>query len=271
MTSSSIQIAAFSFLPPRIELSSSDSCTVSAPLSGAAASAAAPVASSGTAPAARRPSTWTISSWQYSLSPRACGGAPRRSGGRSAPSGTAATAQTVPAHERCQVGHVDTPAVAFRLDAFVESLEHGDARVIASARRRPGPTARGRGRCGRTAPRPRRRSHGSCPVAPVLVGELPALERVGLAVLEAGELLVVADVQPELDEDQPFEHERALEVDDLVERPLPLLRRWQTPRPARRAPGRTSCGRTRTCRRARDHAVEAPQEVVAFLVGVGAQ
>ena len=37
MTSSSIQIAEFSFLPPRIELSSSDSSTGSAPLCGAAA------------------------------------------------------------------------------------------------------------------------------------------------------------------------------------------------------------------------------------------
>src|SRR5205085_12455351 len=40
-------------------------------------------------------------------------------------------------------------------------------------------------------------------VAPVLVGELPPLQRVLLAALEALELLGVGDVQPELDDDHP--------------------------------------------------------------------
>jgi hypothetical protein len=42
-------------------------------------------------------------------------------------------------------------------------------------------------------------------VAPVLAGQLPALERVALAGAEAAQLLVLGDVQPELDEDQPLD------------------------------------------------------------------
>src|SRR5204863_5919864 len=61
------------------------------------------------------------------------------------------------------------------------------------------------------------------PVAPVLVGELPRLERVVLAAVEALELLLLGDVHPELDEDRALGGLDALEVVDLVIRPLPLL------------------------------------------------
>src|SRR5438309_2327076 len=61
------------------------------------------------------------------------------------------------------------------------------------------------------------------PVAPVLIGQLPTLERIALAALEAAELLLLRDVQEELDQDHPLEHERALEADDLVVGALPLL------------------------------------------------
>ena len=49
-------------------------------------------------------------------------------------------------------------------------------------------------------------------VAPVLVGDLPALQRVLLALLEALELLLVGDVQPELHEHAALDAERALEA-----------------------------------------------------------
>src|SRR3712207_485945 len=60
-------------------------------------------------------------------------------------------------------------------------------------------------------------------VAPVLVGQLPALQRVLLAPLEALELLLLGDVQPELHEDHPLGCERALERDDLLVGAPPLL------------------------------------------------
>ena len=61
--------------------------------------------------------------------------------------------------------------------------------------------------------------------------------------------------------------ERRLEVDDLLVAASPLLGAWRSPRAARRAPVRTSCGRTRHIPpRPGSVAVEAPQVVVALLV-----
>src|SRR5206468_162297 len=63
----------------------------------------------------------------------------------------------------------------------------------------------------------------SLAVAPVLVGELPGLQRVLGAPLEALELLGTGDVHPELDDDHPLGRQRALEARDLVVGPGPLL------------------------------------------------
>src|SRR5262249_34374448 len=60
-------------------------------------------------------------------------------------------------------------------------------------------------------------------VAPVLVSELPHLQRVLLAPLEALQPLLVRDVEPELDQDHSLVGERALEAVDLVVGSKPLL------------------------------------------------
>src|SRR5204862_108405 len=60
-------------------------------------------------------------------------------------------------------------------------------------------------------------------IAPVLVRQLPALQRLAPATLEAPQLLLVRDVHPELDQDRALRGERALEADDLVVGPAPLL------------------------------------------------
>ena len=80
-------------------------------------------------------------------------------------------------------------------------------------------------------------------VPPVLVGQLPALQRVLLALLESLQLLLRRDVQPELDQDRPLVGEAALEVVDLVVGARPLVLATRTPPPARPGPGRTRCGR----------------------------
>src|SRR4051794_13117226 len=60
-------------------------------------------------------------------------------------------------------------------------------------------------------------------VAPVVLGQLPALERILLALAEALELLGIGDVHPELDEGHPLGGEHALEAVDLVVGAAPLL------------------------------------------------
>ena len=60
------------------------------------------------------------------------------------------------------------------------------------------------------------------PVAPVLVGEFPAPERVVASFLESPQLLLGADVEPELDDDESLEREVAFELDDLVVGAAPL-------------------------------------------------
>ena len=61
------------------------------------------------------------------------------------------------------------------------------------------------------------------PVAPILVGQLPRLERIFLASLEAPQLLLVGDVHPELDEDGALHDQHRLELADLGVGPLPRV------------------------------------------------
>src|SRR3954465_4854109 len=61
------------------------------------------------------------------------------------------------------------------------------------------------------------------PIAPVIVGQLPCLEGILLPLLEALQLLLGGDVQPELDQDHPLVRQRALEPVDLVIGAEPLL------------------------------------------------
>src|SRR5262249_54454573 len=63
--------------------------------------------------------------------------------------------------------------------------------------------------------------------APGVGRELPGLERVGLALLEALELLALGDVQPALDEDHALLPQRALERVDLLVGAAPVLLRRQ--------------------------------------------
>src|SRR5580704_7946492 len=59
-------------------------------------------------------------------------------------------------------------------------------------------------------------------VAPVLLGDLEALEGRLLALLEAPELLLLAHREPELHDDDAEAHQRMLEVDDLAVRAHPV-------------------------------------------------
>src|SRR3954452_10434077 len=60
-------------------------------------------------------------------------------------------------------------------------------------------------------------------VPPILVGQLPRFQRVLLALLEALQLLLLGDVEPELDQDRALVGERALKAVYLVIRAQPLL------------------------------------------------
>ena len=60
-------------------------------------------------------------------------------------------------------------------------------------------------------------------VAPVLLGQLPGLERVVPAAFEAAQLLLVREVHPELDHDHALFGQGVFEVVDLVVGPAPLL------------------------------------------------
>ena len=100
-----------------------------------------------------------------------------------------AAAQTRTVSSACVVGHLGAPPPHPGLDPFVESLEHGDAGEALLLG-------------GDQVPR-RQLVIGAgehvlggfvveavlLPVAPVLLGQLPALQRVRLPPIEAGELL----------------------------------------------------------------------------------
>ena len=64
-------------------------------------------------------------------------------------------------------------------------------------------------------------------VAPVVGGQLVALERVRAPLLEAAQLLLPGDVQPELDDDGAPVVVEALELADLAVGPLPVGARCQ--------------------------------------------
>jgi hypothetical protein len=88
-------------------------------------------------------------------------------------------------------------------------------------------------------------------IAPIFVGQLPRLVGPRLAILEAAQLLVLADVHPELEHDRAKVDQLRLEVLDLLVGALPFLRLWQNlPRvpPSR---GHTNCGRRWRCCRGR--------------------
>ena len=105
------------------------------------------------------------------------------------------------------------------------------------------------------------------PVAPVLVGQLPGLERVALAALEAAQLLVGRDVQPELDDQHALGGQRALEAGDLVVGAAPLLLGREALHPLDQhppVPGAVEHGHAAPAGQRRR---EAPEEVVALLVG----
>ena len=104
------------------------------------------------------------------------------------------------------------------------------------------------------------------PVAPVLVGQLPALQRIGPSFLEPAELLVVADVQPELHDDHALEHERALELHDLLVGPPPLLGRGVALEPLDQHPPVPAPVEHGHAAEPGELAVEPPEEVMALLV-----
>ena len=60
-------------------------------------------------------------------------------------------------------------------------------------------------------------------VAPVFVGQLPALERTAFASVETSPLLLLGDVEPKLDENRALGGEGGLPAHDLGVGPPPLL------------------------------------------------
>ena len=60
-------------------------------------------------------------------------------------------------------------------------------------------------------------------IPPVLIGQLPLLERTLLSRLEPFQLLLGGDMHPELGEHHALRNQRPLEVDDLGVGPTPLL------------------------------------------------
>src|SRR6185503_1387842 len=102
--------------------------------------------------------------------------------------------------------------------------------------------------------------------SPVLVGELPGLQRVFLASFEASKLLLVADMEPELDQDHSLVGECALEAVDLVVGAQPLLAGGEALDALHQrspVPGSIEDGHSAPSRK---HGKESPQEVVALLV-----
>ena len=101
--------------------------------------------------------------------------------------------------------HVHAPADHALLDPVDRRLQHlhpGEALLLAGD---DVPRARGGGRCARTSPRRRSGTRSPCAVAPVLLGDLPAPQWIVLPVLEPLQLLLGADLQPELDDDHALQ------------------------------------------------------------------
>src|SRR3954452_14668300 len=103
-------------------------------------------------------------------------------------------------------------------------------------------------------------------VAPVLLRQLPRLERVLLARLEAVELLLAGEMQEELDEDHPLGGEHPLEVVDLLVAPAPLLGARELLHALDEHAAVPRAVEHRHPAPARQRGPEAPQPVVALLV-----
>ena len=104
-------------------------------------------------------------------------------------------------------------------------------------------------------------------VAPVLVGELPRLERVVAAADEPAQLLLVRHVHPELDHDHPLFGQGVLEVVDLLIGPAPLHLGRQVLDPLDQDPPVPAAVEDRHAAPSGQRRPEAPQEVVPQLVG----
>ena len=103
-------------------------------------------------------------------------------------------------------------------------------------------------------------------VLPVVRSQLPGLQRVVAALLEALQLLLVGDVQEELDQHHPLGRQRPLQLDDLAVGALPLLRRREALHALDQhapVPGAVEHGHAAPAGQLRP---EAPQVVVALLV-----
>src|SRR3954453_18438851 len=105
-------------------------------------------------------------------------------------------------------------------------------------------------------------------VAPILRRDLEPLELRPLALLEAPELLVLADGEPELDHDDAGAVELLLEVVDLAVGPQPLGRAGEALHPLDQDPAVPGAVEDRDVALARHVAPEAP-EVGAGLLLVG--
>jgi hypothetical protein len=106
-------------------------------------------------------------------------------------------------------------------------------------------------------------------VPPVLLGQLPGLQRIALPRLEPLELLSGREVQPELDDDHALVGQRPLEVDDLPVGTPPLLFSGEPLDPLHQDAAVPGPVKHRHAAPAGQHRPEPPQEVVAFLVVTG--
>src|SRR3954447_18541412 len=103
-------------------------------------------------------------------------------------------------------------------------------------------------------------------VAPVLRRDLEPLELRPLALLEAPELLVLADAEPELDHDDAGTVELLLEVVDLAVGPQPLGRAGEPLHPLDQDPAVPGAVEDPDVALARHVAREAPEVGAAFLL-----
>src|SRR4051794_3511745 len=160
--------------------------------------------------------------------------------------------------------HPETPHP--RLDALVQALEHGDPRValLFGGHQVPGRqlvVGAGEHLLGGAVV-----VAVAGPVAPILLRQLPALERVVLAAAEPGQLLLVADVQPELHQDASLDHQGTFESDDHLVGAPPLLLGGESLDPLDEHAAVPAAVEDAHPAETGHGAVEAPQEVVALLV-----
>src|SRR6476620_10226489 len=104
-------------------------------------------------------------------------------------------------------------------------------------------------------------------VAPVVVGQLPRLQRIALSSLEALQLLRFGDVEPELDQDHALVGQHPLEAVDLVVGAKPLLAGGEALDALDQHPPVTRAVEDRHAAPTWQHPEEPPEEMVALLVG----